>query len=72
MASMHAAVREQRRDLGLIVGRRDLDHVHADEVDGTHDLAHGAQQLTGRHPAGLGVPVPGASPGSATSMSIDR
>ena len=36
------------------------------------DLPDRAQQLAGQHPARLGVPVPGAMPGSITSMSTDR
>src|SRR3989304_9580544 len=45
------AVAEHGRDLGVVIGRRDLDDVHAGQLHPAHDTAHGAQQLPRPQPA---------------------
>ena len=41
------------RHLGVVVGGRDLHHVHGDQLDRAHHLANGTQQLTGEQTARL-------------------
>ena len=56
------AVGDHRGRLGVVVRRRDLDDVHARQVDGAHDLADRAQHLAAEHPARLRRAGPGRHP----------
>ena len=59
--------------LGVVVRRRDLDDVHPGEIDGCRRSGGSPGAARGScRPPGSGVPVPGASPGSTTSMSMLR
>ena len=55
----------------MVVWRRDLDHVHPDDGQLQGDPAYGVGDSRALSPPGSGVPVPGACPGSHTSM-VDR
>ena len=64
-------VGEVRRDLGVVVGRRDLDHVDARDGQLAADPADGVQQLPRGQPAGLG----GAGAGGVARVAdvdVDR
>ena len=68
----HHPVGECGGDVGVVVRRCDLDDVHADDGQLDGDPTDGVEELAGRQATGLGVPVPGAWPGSHTSMSTER
>ena len=50
----------------------DLDHVHSDHRELQADATDGIEQLAGGQAPGFGGPVPGAEPGSTTSMSTEK
>ncbi len=58
-------------DLGVVVGRRDLDHVHPDDRQLVGDAAHRVEQLPGGQPAGLGRAGAGRVAGVA-HVDVDR
>ncbi len=60
----------QRRDLGHVVGRRDLDDVHAHEVDAGQPL-HDRERLGRREPAGHRRPGPGRERG-VQAIDVER
>ena len=64
-------VRQRGRDLCVVVGRGDLDDVHADDRQVVGDPAHGVEQLPRRQPTRLGSAGARAWP-RQTSMSTDR
>ena len=58
-------------DLGVVVGRGDLDDVGADDVRARPGRAGMCSSSRLVSPPASGVPVPGACAGSSTSMSIE-
>jgi hypothetical protein len=68
----HHPVGVVHRGVGLVVGRRDLDHVQGDQRVSRAMVRTARSRSAGVIPPGSGVPVPGAKPGSSTSMSTER
>ncbi len=69
----HDPVGQGGSDVGVVVRRSHLDDVHADDRQARgHESAYGIEQAPRETSPGSGVPVPGAWPGSQTSMSTER
>src|SRR3712207_5705825 len=67
----HDAVGQRGGDVGMVVGRADLDHVHTDHRELEAHPAYGVEQLARGQAARLGRAGPRGVPGVA-DVDVDR